>query len=87
MDDDKGEMKDVAKVMSTWTDQIGYPVVTINTTTGQVSQKRFLYNDTVESRFVLKILYCQSRNDMRPRMFVVFIVKSATNRLISIQFS
>lgn len=56
-------MKDVAKVMSTWTDQAGYPVVTINTTTGMATQKRFLYNDTAESRFVLKTIYCQSRHD------------------------
>ena len=32
----------VAEVMNTWVLQMGFPVVTINTTTGQVSQRHFL---------------------------------------------
>uniref|UniRef100_A0A674EXC3 Aminopeptidase n=1 Tax=Salmo trutta TaxID=8032 RepID=A0A674EXC3_SALTR len=32
----------VAEVMETWTMQMGYPVITINTTTGDVSQEHFL---------------------------------------------
>uniref|UniRef100_A0A8C8ER60 Aminopeptidase n=1 Tax=Oncorhynchus tshawytscha TaxID=74940 RepID=A0A8C8ER60_ONCTS len=32
----------VAEVMATWTMQMGYPVITINTTTGDVSQEHFL---------------------------------------------
>ncbi|XP_049928174.1 alanyl (membrane) aminopeptidase-like b [Epinephelus moara] len=39
----------VAKVMNTWTNQIGYPVITINTTNGEVYQKHFLFNDSSES--------------------------------------
>ncbi|XP_069018368.1 alanyl (membrane) aminopeptidase-like b isoform X1 [Embiotoca jacksoni] len=34
----------VTKVMRSWTDQAGYPVVTINTTSGSFVQKRFLFN-------------------------------------------
>lgn len=47
---------DVAMVMETWTNQIGYPVVTINTANGEISQKRFLYNDSSESRYVINVL-------------------------------
>ncbi|XP_026166563.1 alanyl (membrane) aminopeptidase-like b isoform X2 [Mastacembelus armatus] len=48
VDEDGGHFK-VAKVMDTWTNQIGYPVITINTTNGEISQKRFLFNDSSES--------------------------------------
>ncbi|XP_031733828.1 alanyl (membrane) aminopeptidase-like b [Anarrhichthys ocellatus] len=50
----KAEVEDgghtnVAKVMNTWTKQIGYPVITINTTNGEVYQKHFLFNQSLES--------------------------------------
>uniref|UniRef100_A0A665W218 Aminopeptidase n=1 Tax=Echeneis naucrates TaxID=173247 RepID=A0A665W218_ECHNA len=45
---------DVAKFMDSWTKQIGYPVITINTTSGEISQKHFLFNDSSQSRFVQK---------------------------------
>uniref|UniRef100_A0A4W6ENH2 Aminopeptidase n=1 Tax=Lates calcarifer TaxID=8187 RepID=A0A4W6ENH2_LATCA len=48
-----GGHTEVAKVMDTWTKQIGYPVITINTTSGEIYQKHFLFNDSSESRFVL----------------------------------
>lgn len=32
----------VADIMNTWVLQMGFPVVTIDTATGQVSQKHFL---------------------------------------------
>ncbi|KAK2841821.1 hypothetical protein Q5P01_012021 [Channa striata] len=44
-----GGFTNIAKVMDTWTNQIGYPVITINTTNGEIYQKHFLYNDTTES--------------------------------------
>ena len=31
-------------MMDTWTKQMGYPVVTVDTSTGQVTQTRFLQN-------------------------------------------
>uniref|UniRef100_A0A674CMF8 Aminopeptidase n=1 Tax=Salmo trutta TaxID=8032 RepID=A0A674CMF8_SALTR len=37
---------DIAEVMDTWTKQMGYPVITINTTNGAVSQEHFLQNQT-----------------------------------------
>ncbi|XP_058502629.1 aminopeptidase N-like [Solea solea] len=40
---------DIAMVMDTWTKQSGFPVITINTTTGEFYQKRFLYNDSSQS--------------------------------------
>ncbi|TMS05589.1 Aminopeptidase N [Larimichthys crocea] len=40
---------EVAKMMERWTNQIGYPVITINTTNGEIYQKQFLFNDTAES--------------------------------------
>nr|XP_020470344.1 aminopeptidase N-like isoform X2 [Monopterus albus] len=48
VDEDGGHTK-VAKVMDSWTNQIGYPVLTINTTNGEIYQKHFLYNDSSES--------------------------------------
>uniref|UniRef100_UPI0037E79971 alanyl (membrane) aminopeptidase-like b n=1 Tax=Semicossyphus pulcher TaxID=241346 RepID=UPI0037E79971 len=48
VDEDGGHTK-VAKVMDTWTKQSGYPVITINTTSGEISQKQFLFNDSSES--------------------------------------
>ncbi|XP_034031432.1 aminopeptidase N-like [Thalassophryne amazonica] len=48
VDDDGGQIN-VAEVMETWTNQIGYPLITINTTSGEVTQRRFLNNDTSES--------------------------------------
>uniref|UniRef100_A0A674EWX2 Aminopeptidase n=1 Tax=Salmo trutta TaxID=8032 RepID=A0A674EWX2_SALTR len=41
VDNDGSHIK-VAEVMETWTMQMGYPVITINTTTGDVSQEHFL---------------------------------------------
>lgn len=46
---------DVAAMMETWTNQIGYPVITINTANGKISQKHFLYNDSSESRCVINV--------------------------------
>ncbi|XP_068595223.1 aminopeptidase N-like [Brachionichthys hirsutus] len=48
VDEDAGHMN-VAQVMNTWTDQTGYPVITINTTNGEIYQKHFLFNDSAES--------------------------------------
>ncbi|XP_068169982.1 alanyl (membrane) aminopeptidase-like b [Antennarius striatus] len=48
VDEDAGHI-DVAKVMSTWTEQTGFPIITINTTNGEICQKQFLFNDSVES--------------------------------------
>eukprot|EP00064_Thunnus_orientalis_P026077 superscaffoldBa00015203_g26542 len=54
VDDVKGNT-DVAPMMGTWTNQVGYPVITINTTNGEIYQKRFLFNDSAVSRYVLNI--------------------------------
>uniref|UniRef100_A0A3Q1F5F9 Aminopeptidase n=1 Tax=Acanthochromis polyacanthus TaxID=80966 RepID=A0A3Q1F5F9_9TELE len=40
----------VEQLMTPWVSQSGFPVVTINTTNGEVFQKQFLYNNTAESR-------------------------------------
>lgn len=42
---DKGSTEpklNVSEIMNTWVLQMGFPVVTIDTTTGMVSQKHFL---------------------------------------------
>ncbi|XP_030620469.1 alanyl (membrane) aminopeptidase-like b [Chanos chanos] len=36
----------VEEMMRTWTEQVGYPVITINTITSEVSQQHFLLNQT-----------------------------------------
>ncbi|KAA8590666.1 hypothetical protein FQN60_014616 [Etheostoma spectabile] len=48
-EDKNGGHTNVAQFMEPWTKQIGYPVITINTTNGEVYQKHFLFNDSAES--------------------------------------
>ncbi|XP_078114099.1 alanyl (membrane) aminopeptidase-like b [Sander vitreus] len=48
-EDKNGGHTQVAWFMDPWTKQIGYPVITINTTNGEVNQKHFLFNDSAES--------------------------------------
>uniref|UniRef100_A0A8C8ICK9 Aminopeptidase n=1 Tax=Oncorhynchus tshawytscha TaxID=74940 RepID=A0A8C8ICK9_ONCTS len=50
VDEDSSHIK-VAEVMDTWTKQMGYPVITINTTNGAVSQQHFLQNQTSDYDF------------------------------------
>ncbi|KAG7473239.1 hypothetical protein MATL_G00093590 [Megalops atlanticus] len=45
----------VAEVMDAWTKQMGYPVVTINTMNGAVSQQHFLLNQTSPYNFLWHI--------------------------------
>ncbi|MFT7813946.1 aminopeptidase N-like [Arapaima gigas] len=45
----------VTQLMDTWTQQMGYPVITINTTSGEVSQQHFLLNQTSEYNFIWHI--------------------------------
>ncbi|KAL7871287.1 hypothetical protein SRHO_G00087840 [Serrasalmus rhombeus] len=37
---------DIQSIMKGWTEQVGYPVISINTTSGEVSQERFVLNQT-----------------------------------------
>ncbi|CAG5958338.1 unnamed protein product [Menidia menidia] len=39
-----------AQLMDPWTNQKGYPVITIDTKNGEIRQKQFLLNDTMDSR-------------------------------------
>ncbi|XP_077424494.1 alanyl (membrane) aminopeptidase-like b [Vanacampus margaritifer] len=50
-----GGHTDVARVMGTWTNQVGYPVITINTTNGRIYQKHFLFNSSFDSRLLWHI--------------------------------
>ncbi|XP_051918184.1 alanyl (membrane) aminopeptidase-like b [Hippocampus zosterae] len=52
---DDGGHTDVAETMHTWTNQNGYPVITINTTIGQIDQKHFLFNSSLDSSFLWHI--------------------------------
>ncbi|KAJ4937512.1 hypothetical protein JOQ06_002147 [Pogonophryne albipinna] len=49
-DDESTGERNIAEVMNSWTKQIGYPVITINTTSGEALQKHFLFNDSAVSR-------------------------------------
>ncbi|XP_043934238.1 aminopeptidase Ey-like [Protopterus annectens] len=43
--------KSIKEIMDTWTLQMGFPVVTVNTTNGEISQRHFLFNpESVVSR-------------------------------------
>lgn len=68
VNEDSGQIN-VATMMETWTTQIGYPVVTINTTTGEISQKHFLFNDSAESRYILD----KSQIHVLVKMFIMFL--------------
>lgn len=46
---------EIAEVMDTWTNQIGYPVITINTSSGEAIQKQFLFNASSESKSLWQI--------------------------------
>ncbi|XP_041795824.1 alanyl (membrane) aminopeptidase a [Chelmon rostratus] len=48
VDENNGHTK-VAMMMDSWTSQIGYPLITINTTNGEIYQKHFLFNTSSES--------------------------------------
>ncbi|XP_028263796.1 alanyl (membrane) aminopeptidase-like b isoform X2 [Parambassis ranga] len=54
-EDENRETKNIAELMHPWTNQMGYPVITINTTTGEIYQKQFLFNHSVESSLSWKI--------------------------------
>ncbi|XP_029952086.1 aminopeptidase Ey-like [Salarias fasciatus] len=56
----------ISDFMEPWTRQSGFPVVTINTTTGQISQKHFLYNSTDQSSLLWKIpvVYTSNRKEL-----------------------
>ncbi|XP_008409971.1 alanyl (membrane) aminopeptidase-like b isoform X1 [Poecilia reticulata] len=45
----------VQKFMENWTTQIGFPVVTINTVSGSINQKHFLYNSSAVSNLLWNI--------------------------------
>uniref|UniRef100_A0A8C6PKC4 Aminopeptidase n=1 Tax=Nothobranchius furzeri TaxID=105023 RepID=A0A8C6PKC4_NOTFU len=47
------EQSDLWDFIQSWTTQMGYPVITINTTNGEIHQKHFLYNNSAESEYVL----------------------------------
>ncbi|XP_050929569.1 LOW QUALITY PROTEIN: alanyl (membrane) aminopeptidase-like b [Lates calcarifer] len=63
-----GGHTEVAKVMDTWTKQIGYPVITINTTSGEIYQKHFLFNDSSESSLWWYIPIRVMSNTMGPSL-------------------
>ncbi|KAF3854223.1 hypothetical protein F7725_022278 [Dissostichus mawsoni] len=50
-DDESTGKRNIAEVMNSWTKQIGYPVITINTTSGEAFQKHFLFNASAVSRY------------------------------------
>lgn len=44
---------DIATLMDSWTSQTGYPVITINTSNGEIYQKPFMSNDSSEPKYVV----------------------------------
>uniref|UniRef100_A0A672ZLD5 Aminopeptidase n=1 Tax=Sphaeramia orbicularis TaxID=375764 RepID=A0A672ZLD5_9TELE len=76
----------VSKIMNTWVLQMGYPVVTINTATGVVSQKHFLLDPdsevTVKSEFkyvyLLKFFFSLSYvNDQQQHWLIYTMIFSS----------
>lgn len=54
VDDDNGHTN-VSMMMTTWTSQTGFPLVTINTTSGEIYQRQFWINDSSQSNRVWHI--------------------------------
>uniref|UniRef100_A0A3B3W018 Aminopeptidase n=1 Tax=Poecilia latipinna TaxID=48699 RepID=A0A3B3W018_9TELE len=52
----------VQEFMENWTTQIGYPVVTINTISGSINQKHFLYNSSAGSKFGLFFFFLNGKH-------------------------
>ncbi|KAJ8003221.1 hypothetical protein DPEC_G00167150 [Dallia pectoralis] len=52
---ENGDSTNISEIMNTWTNQMGYPVITINTTSGEVFQKHFLLNQTSDYNFVWQL--------------------------------
>ncbi|CAL8357504.1 unnamed protein product [Lota lota] len=70
LNEEGGNIK-VAEVMDTWTQQIGYPVITINTTNGEVYQKQFTQNPSTESGRVWHIpIRVMSETAVRPLLLL-----------------
>ncbi|XP_016530057.1 alanyl (membrane) aminopeptidase-like b isoform X1 [Poecilia formosa] len=59
----------VQEFMENWTTQIGYPVVTINTISGSINQKHFLYNSSAVSNLLWKIPITYTTNISEPNDF------------------
>uniref|UniRef100_A0A8C6PM49 Aminopeptidase n=1 Tax=Nothobranchius furzeri TaxID=105023 RepID=A0A8C6PM49_NOTFU len=57
----------IGTLMEKWTTQMGYPVITINTTNGEIHQKHFLYNNSAESEYVLPTF---PKSTMRKEEFI-----------------
>uniref|UniRef100_A0A665W1R9 Aminopeptidase n=1 Tax=Echeneis naucrates TaxID=173247 RepID=A0A665W1R9_ECHNA len=73
---------DVAKFMDSWTKQIGYPVITINTTSGEISQKHFLFNDSSQSSLVWDVpIRVMSKTFLSPKP--VFLKTSQPDWLLA----
>ncbi|KAI1904518.1 hypothetical protein AGOR_G00006470 [Albula goreensis] len=54
VDESQGNQK-VEDVMKTWTQQMGFPVIIIDTTTGAVRQQHFLFKQTSNSSFLWQV--------------------------------
>ncbi|KAM8750250.1 aminopeptidase N-like [Acanthopagrus schlegelii] len=82
VDDDNGYTK-VAKVMDSWTKQIGYPVVTINTIIGEITQRHFLFNDSSESRLLWQVPIRYKTNISEPEYYLLERKSVQTNDFVS----
>uniref|UniRef100_A0A8B9L6N3 Aminopeptidase n=1 Tax=Astyanax mexicanus TaxID=7994 RepID=A0A8B9L6N3_ASTMX len=51
--------EDVESIMYGWTEQVGYPVISINTSTGEIWQEQFLLNQTVLKHRSFKLYWIQ----------------------------
>uniref|UniRef100_A0A3P8SK36 Aminopeptidase n=1 Tax=Amphiprion percula TaxID=161767 RepID=A0A3P8SK36_AMPPE len=60
----------VEQLMTPWITQEGFPVITIDTTNGEIYQKRFLYNNTAESRYKNTSLPAQSTLLLKKEEFI-----------------
>ncbi|XP_017321402.1 alanyl (membrane) aminopeptidase-like b [Ictalurus punctatus] len=59
---DEATHEDIESMMTTWTEQVGYPVIHINTTTGEIAQEHFLLKRAEDTglEWQVPIIYMKS---------------------------
>uniref|UniRef100_A0A4W5R4C7 Aminopeptidase n=1 Tax=Hucho hucho TaxID=62062 RepID=A0A4W5R4C7_9TELE len=72
----------VAEVMETWTMQMGYPVITINTTTGDISQEHFLLIQPSDYNFTWHVPINVMKEGSAPTSQVLAVPKAEDGKWV-----
>ncbi|KPP72867.1 hypothetical protein Z043_108090 [Scleropages formosus] len=70
----------VAEMMESWTKQEGYPVITINTSSGEVSQRHFLLNQSAEQNLTWHVPIKVMKSGLREVKLDLLTVKGPVSK-------